>query len=266
MRFALRVLCVWCSTSVVWAAASTSTELRVAVAANFYAAAVTLAENFEQQNPDISIQLSSGSTGALAAQIIHGAPFDVFLAADKQRPEALEQRGLSLAGSRRAYAAGQLALVTRDAIFNDSNAALSDAHRHISIDALRQHLSTTKRLAIANPATAPYGEAARAMLAALSMWEPLQPTLVKGTSVLQAYQFVQTGNAERGLVAYSLVVNQPEALLIPEQLYPLVEQHMVILKRTHYPEQAHTFTAFLRSGEAQRQIQTLGYLIPRAYD
>jgi len=164
------------------------TLVRVAVASNFAAALDTLAEAFEGDGGD-RIVTSAASTGKLFAQISNGAPFDVLLAADVQRPERLEATGLAVPGTRFTYAVGRLVVWSRDP-------GLAAASCRDAVLA-----ATTARIAIANPRTAPYGEAARQALVALGAWETVRSRLVFGENIAQTLQFVATGNATLGFVA-----------------------------------------------------------------
>src|SRR5699024_1576829 len=147
---------------------------------------------------------------ALYAQIDHGAPFDVFLAADRQRPERAEQEGLAVAGSRFTYARGRLALWSRASGTFDHGSAYLDQQ-------------VFRHLAIANPAVAPYGLAAKQVLEHFELWERVQPKLIRGGSIGQTFQFVATGNAQAGFVALSQVRawngNDGSLWIVPEALH-----------------------------------------------
>ena len=171
----------------------TQAPVRVAVAANFTEPAGQLARAFEKQHPGVKVELSSGSSGKLYAQIANGAPFDVFLSADADRPTQLETKGLAVAGSRKLYALGRLVLV---------GSALKSSSDGESV--LRS--GEFKHLSIANPDTAPYGLAAKQVLVKLGLWEKLEPRIVRGESITQAHQFVASGSAELGFVALALVL------------------------------------------------------------
>lgn len=224
--------------------------LRVAVASNFRPAMLQLAERFEQDSGQ-QLTLIFGSTGKHYAQIVNGAPFDAFLAADAERPRRLEQEGHALPGSRFVYALGRLVLWSPDtALVDDSGAILrSDRFRH---------------LAIANPDLAPYGAAAREVLRALGVWEALQGRLVRGENIAQAYQFVASGNAELGFVARAQRVAAGadatgSSWTPPAALYGPIEQQAVLL--TDSPA-TRAFAAFLQSAEARALIRAAGYDLP----
>lgn len=170
---------------------SIAEEIRVGVASNFANAVKTLAEHFEIDTGH-KVTLVFGSSGELYAQIRNGAPFDAFLAADIKRPELLEKEGIALPGSRFAYASGKLILWSPMAGYVDPDGKI-----------LKQ--GDFRHLAIANPKLAPYGMAAREVLQARGVWDVLKVKTVRGENIGQAFQFVRSGNAELGLVAWSQV-------------------------------------------------------------
>ena len=222
--------------------------LRVAVAANFSKVANVLVEDFNEQT-GLKVSVSSGSTGALFAQISHGAPFDLFMAADVSRPLALEQQGLIVADTRQTYAVGQLALWDNQI----------KGEQAISHNELKNRLSQSGRLSIANPNTAPYGVAAIQVLEALNLSTCLEPSLVKGNSVLHAFQYVETGNVNRGLVAYHLIANKLEATLVPQDLYSPLKQQVVVLKSSKQIANALRFQRFVLSSAVQDMLHEIGY-------
>ena len=232
--------------SLLASAVGLAAELRIAVASNFMTAGHALAEQFEADTGHL-VKLSFGSTGKHFAQIRHGAPFDLFLAADRLRPETLEQAGLIVPGSRFTYALGQLVLWSPDPDQIDREGAIlkSGDYRYLSV---------------ANARLAPYGRAAAELIAALGLQRQLQGRMVRGESVGQAFQFVKSGNAELGLVAYAQVKGQSGShWLVPEALYSPIEQQAVQLKATAV---ASAFIAFLQSEPALEIIRRYGYRTP----
>ena len=221
-------------------------ELRVAVASNFLITLEKLADAFAYETGH-RIKLSSGSTGKLYTQIRAGAPYDLFLAADAERPSLLESEGRILPDSRMTYALGQLAFWSR----KDGVA--------ISVDALKSN--PPKRLALANAKTAPYGRAAEQALEGLGL-NDLKSQRVRGENIGQTFQLVYSGAAEIGLVAYSLVLAQQSgsAWLIPEENYEPIEQQMVIVKRTKQPELAQHFQQWILT-KGRQIILDDGYLL-----
>jgi molybdate transport system substrate-binding protein len=221
-------------------------EVRVAVAANFVEAAREIAHAFERESGH-RVLMSFGSTGQLYAQISQAAPFEVFLAADQERPALAVREGLALPGSRFTYATGRLVLYS------------PDPQRVSGPDTLRTARFT--RLAIANPATAPYGAAALQVLRRLGVYETLAERLVRGNNIAQAYQFVATGNAELGFVAQSQLarVRGGSRWRVPVRLHPPVAQDAVLLANGRDNPAAGAFLAYLRSPEATDIIRTYGY-------
>jgi len=227
--------------SVAWTA-----EARVAVAANFIAAATEIGDRFER-NSDHRVSFSFGSTGQLYAQISQGAPFDVFLAADRKRPERAVTERLAVAGSRFTYATGRIVLFSRD----------PDLVRNAST----LEAAKVTRIAIANPVTAPYGAAAVAAMRALGVYAQLEPRLVQGHTIAQVHQFVETKNAELGFVALSQVILHQEGSrwLVPETLHPEIAQDAVLLEHGAHNEAASRFIDFLRGPEAAAVKRKYGY-------
>lgn len=236
----LRCLILWLA---VLSPAVTAGTLRVAVAANFKPVLDVLAEQFEQKH-DTKVLVSSASSGILYNQISHGAPFDLFLSADDERPERLEQDGLIVQGSRVPYAYGRLVL-------------WDTSGRTPELEKLNDYQG---RLAIANPALAPYGLAARQTLEQLGLWQGYQRRLVQGASIQQAWQFVASGNVRVGLVAKAQVLDEPAAqrLEIPEHFHDPIRQELVILKRGNQTL-AKSFSDYLLSESSQALIKRQGY-------
>ncbi len=223
-------------------------EARIAVAANFKSVADELETAFEARS-DHDIVLTSGSTGKLYAQIVHGAPFDVFLAADEARPRRLEAEGRAVAGSRFTYAVGRLALW-------EPNAA--------SVGADRLKGGDFRRLAIANPDLAPYGAASRQVIDALGLSGAMNEKLVFGENVGQVFAFLRTQNVEIGFVALAQVLATPEARrgaywTPPASLYDPIKQDAVMLMRGAENDAAIAFIEFLKSEDARATIEDAGY-------
>lgn len=219
----------------------------VAVAANFAKPMVKLKQAFSQTTGH-QVLVSIGSTGQLYAQIIHGAPYEVFLAADTKRPQQLIKEQYAH-GTVIIYALGQLVLWSKDA-------SLIDEKGHIL------HTQQFKHLAIANPKTAPYGLAAQQVLEKLDLWEGLQSRIVQGNNIGQAYQFIATNSAQLGFIAYSqyLTEKQGSYWLIPSTLYTPIQQGAVLLKRDS--PVAEAFCQFLQTSPAREIIKVSGYIIP----
>ena len=230
-------------------AAATADEIRVAVASNFGPAMQAIATDFEAETGHRVI-LSSGSTGKHYAQIRSGAPFDAFFAADERRPELLEQAGLGVAGSRFTYARGRLVLWSPRASYVDTaGEALRRGFRH---------------LAIANPRLAPYGRAAQQVLQALGLWETVAARLVRGQNLGQTFQFVASGNAELGFIAYAQI-RQADGTLsgshwdVPQGLYAPITQQALLLRDA---AAGRALLAYVRSEPARAIIADYGYTPP----
>jgi molybdate transport system substrate-binding protein len=227
-------------------------EVSVAVAANFTAPLDALAAAFAKVSGH-HLVISSGSSGKLYLQITAGAPFEVMLSADSERPIRLEQEGAAVPGTRFTYAIGELVLWSRDPGLVDPAGSVLASSRF-------------RHLAIANPETAPYGAAARQVLQGLDLWQKLAPRLVQGEDIGQTYQFVATGNAELGFVALSQIraAGKPQGSLwiVPSERYRPIEQQAVLLARGKNSPAARGFLEFLRSAPARTLIQEFGYGLP----
>ena len=222
---------------------SLAEEIRVAVASNFTDTMASIARRFELST-DHQVTLISGSTGKHYAQIRNGAPFDAFFAADGRRPDLLEQEGVALPGSRFTYALGRVVLWSPKTGYVDREASVLERGEF-------------RHLAIANPKLAPYGKAAEEVLQARGLWGRISRRLVRGENIAQTFQFVNSGNAELGFVAYSQVrrPGQPtEGSLweVPRALYTPIEQQAVLLNDKAV---ARAFLSFLRSDEVLQIIE-----------
>jgi len=226
----------------------------VAVASNFATTAAELTTAFSEDT-GVPIRISTGSTGRLYAQIVNGAPFDVFLAADVERPMLLETSGRIVAGSRRSYATGRLVLWSRDAKLQGADCLATLQREEYG------------RLAIANPDTAPYGSSAREVLVSLGLWESASRRAVFGENIAQTLQFVATGNATLGFVAQSQVdtVDLPPVTCswsVPPASHTPLDQQLVLLKRAEAHSGAQQFIEFLGTAVAKKIISEHGYGIP----
>lgn len=224
-------------------------EVKIAVAANFTAAMKEIARSFENSSGHRAL-VSYGSTGKLYAQILHNAPFEVFLAADQKRPRLLEQK--QLADRRFTYAIGKLALWS------------SDTQREVSAEALKRN--DFRRLALTNPKTAPYGAAAVTVMQRLGLYETLRPKLVQGDNVTQTYQFVTTGSAQMGFVAQAQIAldDSGNSWEIPSELYEPIRQDAALLTKGKENSAAIAFLEYLNSEAAQEIIQRYGYAVETA--
>ncbi len=225
-------------------------EVRAAVAANFAAPMIELAELFHKQTGHTVVTIP-GSTGKLATQIRQGAPFDVFLAADEAAPAALEAEGLTVPGTRFVYALGRLVLWSPVAGFVDANAAVLREGRFA-------------KLAIADPKLAPYGLASQETLTRLQLWNAVVSKLVTGENVQQAYQFAATGNAQFAFVALAQVtvhgvVREGSAWIVPTNLHTPIRQAAVLLKSAKNRAAANAFLQFLKQPKTLDLLRQAGY-------
>lgn len=251
-RWALR--CCVAAVVALWPVIVHAHDIHVAVAANFGATLRTLGRLFGQVEGH-RIVPSQGSTGQLYAQITKGAPFDVFLAADSERPLRLEEQGLGVAGTRFVYAKGTLLLWSPKAL-------AVDARGHI----LDELASTPQILAIADPRTAPYGAAAKALLQRRGLWSSLEKRgrLAIASSVSQAYQFVMGGGAAIGFVALSQVIDAQCRVRGSHFRVPVapgaLDQQAILLVRARHNQPARQFLNFIRRDpRAHAVIERAGY-------
>ena len=228
-----------------------SDEALVAVAADFAEPARVLAAAFSHESGQ-NVRVSVGSTGALYTQISHGAPFDVFLAADDREPKQLVAAGLAVPETRFTYALGSLVVWSADParIRGDCAALLkSGEYRHV---------------AIANPELAPYGEAAMATLRAWGLWEGLGQKLLRAENVGQVFQFAATGNAELGFVARAQVLRLSgdragSYCVVDPGIYPPLRQQAVLLRHGEHNVAAQLFLEFLQGANGLAIIRDFGY-------
>ena len=228
------------------ASAAPAAEVSVAVAANFTRVAEALAVDFKARTGN-ELKLSFGATGALYAQITQGAPFEVFLAADDERPQRAVAEGLGVGGTAFTYAVGKLVLHGHGVDVSDGAAVLEAGAFH--------------HIAIADPETAPYGAAAAEAMTALGLEEALTPKLVVGETVSQALQFVESGNAELGFVALSQVIGKTGGFhwLVPAELYAPIRQDAVLLTTGEANPAARAFLDYLKGEAAVSIIEDAGY-------
>jgi molybdate transport system substrate-binding protein len=244
-RYSLLALCLGCLVQ-----QGTAAEVQVAVAANFAAPMQKIAAAFEHDTGH-KAQLAFGSTGKFYAQIKNGAPFQVFLSADDETPARLDKEGLGVAGTRFTYAIGTLVLWS-------PQLGAVDAQGEILKKGAFAHI------ALANPRLAPYGAAAVEVLNKLGIYAALEPKLVEGENVAQAYQFVATGNAELGFVALSQVmkdgkISDGSAWIVPAALHTPIRQDAVILTGGKNNAAALALVNYLKQDKALAIIKAYGY-------
>lgn len=249
MRFLTLLILIFMSSTV------HADSITVAVAANFTKTIEEIGQGFKAKTGH-EVKFAFGSTGKLYAQIKSGAPFDLFFAADTEKPEALVKDGLVTGGSYFVYAQGVLALYSPTLpVKTDYQSVLGKAG--------------FKHLSMANPKTAPYGAAAVEVLGKLGVFEAVKPKLVHGEGVALAFQYVQMGHAELGFVALSQLVDpqspaykKGEYWLPPQDMYAPINQGAVILKKAENNPVAQQFMNYLRSDEGRKVIERYGYSIP----
>ena len=249
MRFNLRRL-LTLTAALALSAAAQAEVVQIAVAANFTAPARALAEIFARTTGH-EAKLSFGATGAFYTQIKNGAPFDILLAADDERPIRLEKEGDTVPGSRFTYAIGQLVLWSAKPGFVDGEGAVLKG-------------GNFNKIAIANPKLAPYGAAAVETMDKLGLAAALTPKLVTGESIGQTYNFIATGNAELGFVALAQVLDggklkSGSMWVVPAKYHAPIIQDAVILKRAAANPAAKAWMALMRSPNAQDFIRSYGY-------
>ena len=233
---------------------SSAEQLTIAVTSSFVRPAHELATRYEAESGN-AVRITSASTGKLHAQIENGAPFDVLLAADEQRPRLLELSGSGVAGTRFTYAVGDLVLWSRDPTLANGDCVA------------QLHNLSERRLAIANPQTAPYGEAAMDFLQAAQLWASVESHLVYGENIAQTLHFVVSGNASLGLISGSQAMDArlPEPTChwpVPSSMHKSLEHQAILLRRAAGNEAASGFLGFLRADEARQVIGAHGYGLP----
>jgi molybdate transport system substrate-binding protein len=243
----LMCFCIW----MLIAPGADAEEVQVAVAANFIPTFKEIAAEFEKTSKH-TVQINAGSSGKFYAQIKNGAPFEVFLSADDERPKLLEDEGLGVKGSRFTYAVGRLVLWSQDPALVTGE------------DTLRN--GTFKHLAIANPKTAPYGAAAMQAMMKLGVWDSLQPRIVMGENLGQTSGFLESGNAELGFLAMSQVLDaklkgKGSRWDVPESLHEPIQQDAVLLTKGQGNQAAKALMEFMHSPQARSLIERYGYQV-----
>lgn len=250
-RFFRPIVAVWLLlvTPALWAE-----TVLVAVASNFTKPMTEIAAEFEKATGH-SAKLAFGSSGKFVSQLENGAPFEVFLSADDEKPLKLEQAGLTVPGTRFTYALGTLVLWSAKPGYVDGQGKI---------------LATGgfKHLALADPKLAPYGAAAMEVLKGLNLQSKLQPLLVQGENISQAHQFVSTGNAELGFLALSQVIENGKIAagsgwIIPDNLYTPIKQSAVLMAQGAENPAAPALLDYLKSAPAMAIIEKYGYGLPK---
>ena len=227
------------------AAVAQQAPLRVAAAAD-------LATCIDRLNAASGTGASAtiGASGSFYAQISHGAPYDVFLSADTAYPRALANAGLADPASLFVYAHGRLALWAAA-----PGVQVENGLRVLTDPAIR-------RIAIANPEVAPYGKAARAALQRAGLWEQVRNKLVFGENIAQTMQFVESGNAQVGLVSSAHLAGRRTGWLLPADAYPPIEQGAILTRHGSTNPQAVAYLRFLRSDKGRSLLADCGFTLP----
>lgn len=238
------------------AAEPATRKLAVAASANLRLAVVELAGAFERRNPGVKVEPTYGASGLLVAKIQHGAPFDLYLGADRESASRLQAAGLTR-GEPFHYANGKLVLwIAAPTRLDPSVLGLSAVLN-----------PAVKKIAIAKPEVAPYGAAAEEALRSTGFLEGARPKFVVGESILQVIQFAQSGNAQAAFVPWSFVLVPPLAAqgryaVVPASTYRPIEQYGVILGGAQDPQLAEEFVAFLRGPSGRVILERHKFALP----
>jgi molybdate transport system substrate-binding protein len=232
-------------------------EIRVAAAADLKFAMDALAAQYEQQS-SVKLAITFGSSGNFFSQIQNGAPFDLFFSADMDYPCRLEAAGLADPGATYRYAVGRIV------IWMPGNSPVDVAEKEW--DALLD--ARVQKIAIANPEHAPYGRAAVAALHKAGVYEQVATKLVYGENISQTAQFVQSGNAQAGIVALSLAISPAmkdgKSWEIPADMYPPLEQGAIVLNNAANKGAARAFLDFVKGEAGQATLARYGFRVPAA--
>jgi molybdate transport system substrate-binding protein len=224
--------------------------LTVSAAADLTFAFQEMGKLFAQET-GTKVIFNFGSTGQLTQQIEQGAPVDLFAAANVAFIEELERQGLILPDTKALYARGRITLWTRA----DSPLPIERVE-----DLIRPEV---KWIAIANPAHAPYGMAAREALQSAGIWEKVQARLVLGENVRQTLQYAETGNVEVAIVALSLgIQSEGRWVLIPQELHQPIDQALAVIKGTPYERQTRQFASFITDPRGRSIMRKYGFILP----
>ncbi len=249
----MTIFCKFAVSLILFAACATAQEITVAAAADMNAALPQIVDAYTKKSGQ-AVKLSFGASRNLTNQIRNGAPFDVFLSADEEYPEELIAQGLASKDTLYRYAVGRLVLW----VPNGSPLDLSKLGMKALLD------PSVKKISIANPATAPYGRAAAAALRHFGIYDRVSSRLVVGENVSQAAQFVESGNAQAGLIALSHALapalqNKGRYWTVPLDAYPTLNQAAVVLSKSRQQDAARKFLDFLRTPEATSLLASYGF-------
>jgi molybdate transport system substrate-binding protein len=229
--------------------------VKVAAAADLKFAMTELAAQFEKQS-GAKLDVTYGSSGDFLTQVQNGAPFDLFFSADSEYPKKLEAAGLVEPGTLREYAVGRIVIWTP----GDSGINAAKDGWKCLLD------QRVKKIAIANPEHAPYGRAALAALKKAGIYEQVKDKLVYGENIAQAAEFVQSGNAQVGVVALSLAISPAmkngNRWEIPADSYPPIKQAVALLKASKNKDAARHFLDYVSGAQGRETLQRFGFIVP----
>ncbi len=227
-------------------------EIRVAAAADLKFAMDDLAGEFEKHS-GTKVNVTYGSSGNFFSQLQNGAPFDLFFSADIEYPQKLEAKGLAEPGTQYQYAVGRIVIWTPA----DANVDVTKQRWNALLDA------SVQQIAIANPEHAPYGRAAVSALQKAGIYEKVKSKLVYGENISQAAQFVQSGNAQAGILALSLAISPAlkdgKRWAIPEDMHSPIEQGAIVLKSAKNKEAALAFLEFVKGPTGRGVLKKHGF-------
>ncbi len=230
-------------------------QVRVAAAADLKFAMEQLGKEFENKT-GTRVEVSYGSSGNFFSQLQNGAPFDLFFSADLEYPRKLEAEGFVEPGTLREYALGRIVIWMP----NDSSVDLAEEGWNALLDL------GVRKIAIANPELAPYGRAAASALQKAGIYKQVQAKLVYGENISQAAQFVQSGNAQAGIIALSLALSpgmkDGKVWEIPGEMHPKIEQGAALLKNARNRSAALAFLNFVKSAAGINILEQHGFSAP----
>ena len=226
--------------------------LNIGVASNFYEPIKIIKKKFEENNR-VKLKIISGSSSQLYAQIVNGAPLDIFLSADQKTPQKLDKKFI-VTNSQFTYAIGDLTFWTSLKNIEEKNASLFFKKNEINI------------LAIANPRFSPYGQASKEFLVNIGVWSKYKNKLVLANNIKQVVSFLYSGNAKNGFISSSDKIkfknnNNVKFLDVSQSMFSQINQDVILLNRGKNNEYSEKFLSFLRSGKIKKVIKSFGYKI-----
>ncbi len=245
---------VLCCAVLVTCSSALAEKITIAAAADMKFAMEDIAKAFRAAHPADEVQVVFGSSGKAHTQIQQGAPYDLFFSADEAFPRELIERGVSASPQPIPYARGRIVL------WGTSHDASAMTLASLDDPAII-HVAT------ADPSHAPYGQRAVEALKASGLWNKVESKMVYGENITQAAQFVQSGNAELGIIALSVALapelaGKSSFFLIPDSLHNPLEQAFIITKRAEKNVLAHQFAAYMQSSEARAVMVRYGFVLP----